>query len=67
MIFENIIGNQKNKKILEDIIIKNKIANAYMFIGQESIGKFLFAKEFWLNVKSGSAPQSTGQSRFLLF
>ena len=46
MIFENIIGNQKNNKILEDIIIKNKIANAYMFIGQESIGKFLFAKEF---------------------
>lgn len=46
MIFENIIGNQKNKKILEGIIIKNKIANAYMFIGQESIGKFLFAKEF---------------------
>lgn len=46
MIFENIIGNQKNKKILEDIIIKNKIANAYMFIGQESIGKFLFAKKF---------------------
>ena len=46
MIFENIIENQKNKKILEDIIIKNKIANAYMFIGQESIGKFLFAKEF---------------------
>ena len=46
MIFENIIGNQKNKKILEDIITKNKIANAYMFIGQESIGKFLFAKEF---------------------
>lgn len=46
MIFENIIGNEKNKKILEDIIIKNKVANAYMFIGQESIGKFLFAKEF---------------------
>ena len=46
MIFENIIGNEKNKKLLEDIITKNKIANAYMFIGQESIGKFLFAKEF---------------------
>ena len=46
MIFENIVGNEKNKKLLEDIIIKNKIANAYMFIGQESIGKFLFAKEF---------------------
>lgn len=46
MIFENIVGNEKNKKILEDIIIKNKVANAYMFIGQEGIGKFLFAKEF---------------------
>ena len=32
MIFENIIGNEKNKKLLEDIITKNKIANAYMFI-----------------------------------
>lgn len=46
MIFENIVGNENNKRILEDIIIKNKVANAYMFIGQESIGKFLFAKEF---------------------
>ena len=46
MIFEDIIGNEKNKKILSDILKSNKIANSYMFVGQESIGKFLFAKEF---------------------
>lgn len=46
--FENIIGNEKNKKILSDIY---EPSHAYMFIGTEGIGKFLFAKEFaykWL-------------------
>lgn len=46
MIFEEIIGNEKNKKILNDILKSNKTANSYMFVGQESIGKMLFAKEF---------------------
>ncbi len=46
MMFENIIGNENNKKLFQDIIKENKIANAYMFIGRESIGKMLFAMEF---------------------
>lgn len=46
MIFENIIGNEKNKELLDQIIRKNNIAHSYMFIGKESIGKMLFAKEF---------------------
>lgn len=46
MIFENIIGNEKNKKLLNQIINTNNIAHSYMFIGKESIGKMLFAKEF---------------------
>lgn len=46
MIFENIIGNEKNKKLLNQIIDTNSIAHSYMFIGKESIGKMLFAKEF---------------------
>lgn len=46
MIFENIIGNEKNKELLDQIIRKNNIAHSYMFIGRESIGKMLFAKEF---------------------
>ena len=46
MIFENIIGNEKNKELLKNIIDTNSIAHSYMFIGQESVGKLLFAKEF---------------------
>lgn len=46
MIFNNIIGNEKNKELLINIIKENKVSNAYMFIGQDSIGKLLFAKEF---------------------
>jgi len=46
MIFNNIIGNEKNKELLKNIIDTNNIAHSYMFVGKESIGKFLFAKEF---------------------
>lgn len=44
--FENIVGNEKIKIELEDAAKKRKFANSYMFIGEESIGKELFAKEF---------------------
>lgn len=46
--FEDIIGNKKMKKILSEI---KEPSHAYMFLGTEGIGKFLFAKEFaskWL-------------------
>ena len=46
MIFENIIGNEKNKELLKNIINTNNISHSYMFVGKESIGKLLFAKEF---------------------
>lgn len=46
MIFENIIGNEKNKELLKNIIDTNNIAHSYMFVGKDSIGKLLFAKEF---------------------
>ena len=44
--FKNIIGNQQNKELLKQIIDNNNIAHSYMFIGQESTGKLMFAKEF---------------------
>jgi len=44
--FENIIGNNKNKKILANIIEKNTILHSYLFSGKSGIGKKLFAKEF---------------------
>ena len=41
--FEKILGNAKNKELLNNI---SSPAHAYMFEGQDGIGKFLFAKEF---------------------
>lgn len=44
--FNNIIGNNENKKILKNIIENNNISHSYIFSGISGIGKFLFAKEF---------------------
>ena len=44
--FENIIGNNENKKILSKSILSNSVSHSYIFSGISGIGKFLFAKEF---------------------
>jgi len=44
--FEQIIGNDKSKELLKNIITSNNVSHSYMFIGQTGIGKMLFAKEF---------------------
>ncbi len=44
--FNSIIGNEQNKKVLNEIIKNNNIAHSYIFVGKNSIGKKLFAKEF---------------------
>lgn len=44
--FENIVGNDTVKEELIDTLESNKVANSYMFIGEEGIGKLSFAKEF---------------------
>ena len=44
--FENILGNERNKKILEKSIELNKISHSYIFWGIDGIGKQLIAKEF---------------------
>ena len=46
MIFNNIIGNEKNKELLKNVIDTNNVAHSYMFVGQDSIGKLEFAKKF---------------------
>ena len=45
MSFENLIGNEKIKQILETTVKNNNVLHSYMFVGQEGIGKNLFAKE----------------------
>ena len=48
--FENILGNEKNKNILEKSIKLNKFSHSYIFWGIEGIGKKLIAKEFAKNI-----------------
>ena len=44
--FENILGNERNKKILEKTIELNKTSHSYIFWGTEGIGKKIIAEEF---------------------
>lgn len=45
MSFENIIGNKKIKSEFIETIKNNTLSHSYLFVGQEGIGKKLFAKE----------------------
>jgi len=44
--FENILGQEKIKKIISNQIKSGKIAHAYIFMGDEGVGKRLTAVEF---------------------
>ncbi len=46
MSFENLIGNDDIKEILNKLVESNKVTHSYMFIGPSGIGKTLFAQEF---------------------
>ena len=43
--FETILGNEKNKQVLQKSIQNNTISHSYMFIGIEGIGKKMIAKK----------------------
>ena len=44
--FENIVGNNKIKKLLKNSIENQKTSHSYLFIGIEGIGKKMIAMEF---------------------
>lgn len=44
--FDNVIGNEKIKEILNTSIEQNKISHSYLFIGIDGIGKKIIAKIF---------------------
>ena len=46
MHFKNIIGNNKNKKVLLESITTGNILHSYMFYGTDGIGKKMIALEF---------------------
>jgi len=44
--FDNIIGNEETKKILNRALKNNKVLHSYMFVGEQGIGKRLIANQF---------------------
>lgn len=44
--FENILGHEKQKEILESNLKNGNISHAYLFFGPEGIGKYSMALEF---------------------
>jgi len=46
MSFNNIPGQNKTKKILQETISKNRISHAYLFNGNNGLGKLEIAEEF---------------------
>ena len=44
--FENIIGNERNKQLLMNMFETGKLVNSYLFVGPDGVGKYIFAKEF---------------------
>ena len=46
MSFENLLGNESQKKILLNTVREKRIGHSYIFSGIQGIGKMLFALEF---------------------
>lgn len=44
--FDNIIGHNIQKEVLENVITSNNVFHAYLFSGQKGIGKSSLAREF---------------------
>ena len=44
--FDNILGQKKVKQVLKEQMKNNKIAHAYIFMGQDGVGSRLMAQEF---------------------
>ncbi|MCH8311794.1 MAG: DNA polymerase III subunit delta' [Nitrospinae bacterium] len=46
MSFQRILGQDQPKRIIQNALVNNSVSHAYLFYGQESIGKKLTAVEF---------------------
>ena len=44
--FQNILGNDKIKNLLQESVNNNKVSHSYLFVGKSGIGKKMIAKEF---------------------
>lgn len=61
MAFEDIVGNEKIKELLQQSIHTQNILHSYLWIGNEGIGKSLFAKEFAKMILCQNQSHNLGQ------
>ena len=64
--FKNLIGNEKIKRDLENILKNENVFHSYMFIGTEGIGKKEFAKEFAKGILCLSEDKPCGKCKSCL-
>lgn len=58
MSFENLLGNESQKKILINTVRENRVGHSYIFSGIEGIGKRKFALEFSKLINCENTPES---------
>ena len=46
MKFSDIVGNEKTKELLVQILEQQKLSHSYLFLGKQGIGKFIIAKQW---------------------
>lgn len=63
--FENIIGHEENKKLLENNLMQDSISHAYLFSGKKGIGKCLTAKEFAKNILNVDKLESSPDFKYI--
>ncbi len=60
MAFEELIGNENVKEVLQDLISSENYLHSYLFCGEDGVGKKLFAKEFSKYILCGG--RKTGEN-----
>lgn len=63
--FENIIGHEDIKKLLENNLVKNNISHAYLFSGKKGVGKCEMAKEFAKKILNVDKLESSPDYRYI--
>lgn len=63
--FENIIGHEENKKLLENNLMQDSISHAYLFSGKKGIGKCLIAKEFARSILNVDKLESSPDFKYI--
>lgn len=63
--FENIIGHDDNKKLLENNLMQDSISHAYLFSGKKGVGKCTLAKEFARNILKVEKLESSPDFKYI--